>query len=61
METETAALTTYLGRRLQELNAEGVDFEAICALEDKLKSAFNNLKYIRRCYYKPATHQHPFE
>lgn len=54
---ETQAWTTSLGRQLLALENEGVNYAAICILEDDLKSAFNTLKHIRRCYAKPC-HDH---
>lgn len=51
------AWTTALGRELQQLTAEGADFNTIYSLEHRLQAAFNTLKHIRRCYHKPC-HDH---
>ena len=48
------AWTTALGRELQQLNADGADYNVIYSLECRLQSAFNQLKHIRRCYHKPC-------
>ena len=48
------AWTTALGRELQQLNAEGADYNTIYSLEHRLQAAFNTLKHIRRCYHKPT-------
>ena len=52
---QTEAWTTFLGRQLLALENDGADYSTICKLDDELKSAFNTLKYIRRCYLKEAT------
>ena len=54
---ETEAWTTSLGRQLLALENQKANYAAICILEDDLKSAFNTLKHIRRCYAK-RSHDH---
>ena len=54
---DNESFTTALGRELQQLNAEGADYNVIYGLEHRLQAAFNQLKHIRRCYNKPC-HSH---
>ena len=49
---ETEAWTTSLGRKLLQLESEGVDYATICSLEHQLQIAFNTLKHVRKCFHK---------
>lgn len=51
---EQEAWTIRLGRELQQLNSKSTDLD-YARLEDELRSAIQQVKFIRKCYNKEVS------
>ena len=55
MTNEHEAWTVLLGKELQRLHAEGATDQDLHRIEAVLQRAIQQIKFIRKCYNKPAS------
>ena len=56
MINDQEAWTVLLGKELQRLHAEGATDQDLHQIEAVLRLAIQQIKFIRKCYNKPAAH-----